>query len=44
MTWTRKTSGAGRKVFRGKHAVEHWFRDNQIYISHRPLSCAICRF
>jgi hypothetical protein len=31
MGWTRKSGGEGPSSFKGKHRVEHWYRDNQVY-------------
>lgn len=31
MTWTRKSSPSSRRTYKGRHRLEHWYRDNQVY-------------
>jgi len=31
MSWTRKSSGSGNKIYKDQHRSEHWYRDNQVY-------------
>jgi len=31
MSGTRKSQPASRRVYRGRHRFEHWYRDNQVY-------------
>jgi len=31
MSGIRKSQPASRRVYRGKHRFEHWYRDNQVY-------------
>jgi REP element-mobilizing transposase RayT len=31
MNRTRKSGGGGPPTYKGKHRVEHWYRDNQVY-------------
>lgn len=31
MGYTRKSTAAGVKIFKGKHCFAHWYRDNQVY-------------
>src|SRR5689334_17014640 len=31
MSWTDKSRPSQKREFRGEHAFEHWYRDNQIY-------------